>query len=1457
MKKLKRMLAYLMVLTLVLGLCPQNVHAEDAEPAATEAAETTEESITTEVATEEEAEPLTEMVEEEPEENTETSEEISTESVEKNEAKENDTEKTEEEPVEEETAEQSAEAPQEQEDILFEDVSNQVLYCTDFVKIYANPAKESNVLKELQPGDEVTVTGRTEKWYRINYEYAESKAAYVEQRNGLFTEDKVDEGAQVLSVERSAADYPSTGTILNSGSWGSGYKWYIKSDNQKHYVFCLDRGSTMYTGYTYIRKSGTIGSSKDNFRITTAMDYFKSKGGWGSESGYADAQWAVWNQGSTNTAKKIIRYANHLWNLTEKNSSRKAGSSSYNGVSGLKQAEISQAYKKDLRSYAYILKDNVISETISVTGSSWKYFAGGAEGWGGISVYGIYDSEGNKLNTSLASASVQTNGSVKVKINNADKYKKEKPVTIVFKADHDYSGSVSQSYLYVDANKQRMGLDADFSSPAYFAMKVYAEPTHPEGAKVAVHKIDEFSRPVPGAKFTLSGTDNEGKQIYNQSLITTGGMDYFEDEITEPGTYYLKEVSSAPGMQNVDKIQGIHIFAKEVTENNVSKIVLSDTPPDGWRDDNPLSGSKKPDYTLTKSADGLVFTYTVTNSYEHGDWRIKKCTNVGIRFENGRFVYEERVLDNVVFELYADEDIYAGDTLLWEADTKITQEVLNRSVWASGGKHNPSMSLTSDSEGKIKVDNFPLGNYYLLEKSNPHADSAAGAIYGIGNERIEFEIDHDYSAVEEFQWEYSQSKNKFFNSPLKGHCSVFKVDRDRVNEDADVEGGENANIPLPGAEFTLYANVNNVNYDGDPFFTAADTVPAVTARDSEGNESIEADKWVPIETAVSDETGLADFQNELPYGEYMAVETCPPEGYVYSEGSSYIFTHRYDEENSYANGAVYTHTFSNVEQANFIITHKTGEILSGTKTVHTENGDYEELQYAQAEAGDIVFEIQDSEGNLVETITTNDQGTAVSSNLKPGTYTVTEKDNKGQWVLDTEPRTVVIEKSLTKAVQNYDVVFSNDLASTKVSIYKKAEVAELSENIPEGKSGSSGVYSYRYIPTSGVVFGVYTENDLKDKKGNAIVKADTCVGYCSTDDNGNAAFMEKLVDGQYYMKEVKAPDERYIIDTSQHAFDILHNGSDINKIVAGDVLNDMMKGSIKVIKTNQDGNIYLKGVKFTLFDSSKKEIGKFVTDKNGEIYIEKLPVGTYYLQETETLKGYKLDDSMKEISLTAGNPDQVIKIKNRYDKTRITVSTKNKITGAGNVRTGDIPLFIFIAVFLLSGFMALFLRRREMKKYLCSISRKKWMLLLCISVAGMGCLTARAAAAFTELSATELKDQAYNGKIYEYAIQKEYETSNPEQKITFDEKTGGYKLSDVQYKILKTVLQKKEVTENRAYKDLLEKDDNKVAQTITQDGTELQLKNIEWSEMDNIEDVSYTRDYGYCTAEPEAPAVHE
>lgn len=153
---------------------------------------------------------------------------------------------------------------------------------------------------------------------------------------------------------------------------------------------------------------------------------------------------------------------------------------------------------------------------------------------------------------------------------------------------------------------------------------------------------------------------------------------------------------------------------------------------------------------------------------------------------------------------------------------------------------------------------------------------------------------------------------------------------------------------------------------------------------------------------------------------------------------------------------------------------------------------------------------------------------------------------------------------------------------------------------------------------------------------------------------------------------------------------------------------------------------------------------------------------------------------------------------------------------------------------------------------------KKIKYWLCIfGLAGIACVTMKAAAAFTELSSIELKDQSYNGKIYEYAIQKEYETSDPGQEVTFDEKHGGYKLSDVQYKTLKTVLQKKEVTEARIYKDLLEKDENKIAQTIAKDGTEYQLKDIEWSQVDNIEDVSYTQDYGYCTAEPEAPAVHE
>ena len=73
---------------------------------------------------------------------------------------------------------------------------------------------------------------------------------------------------------------------------------------------------------------------------------------------------------------------------------------------------------------------------------------------------------------------------------------------------------------------------------------------------------------------------------------------------------------------------------------------------------------------------------------------------------------------------------------------------------------------------------------------------------------------------------------------------------------------------------------------------------------------------------------------------------------------------------------------------------------------------------------------------------------------------------------------------------------------------------------------------------------------------------------------------------------------------------------------------------INVIKKEDEKDTRLAGVKFNLLDENKNLIfDNLVTNENGEILIENILPGKYFLQETETLSGYNLYTDLIEINL--------------------------------------------------------------------------------------------------------------------------------------------------------------------------------------------------------------------------------
>ena len=1096
------------------------------------------------------------------------------------------------------------------------------------------------------------------------------------------------------------------GCIMAADQWSDGhFKWYVNTGAAgRHYIFCMEKGKVMKSGiFQPAKYSGAWGTGENTFRIAVAMDYFKKHGGWSSEDGYVEAQQAIWNEGGTEAANHLIKYSNYLWQLTELNPDRNSGMGSYSDqIMAIAKSEMESKKKRSniiaaAKELPVTHQDGYdLQGTIRIKGSAWKYFAAG-NGWGSIEVAGCYKADGTRLENSVAVASVNSDGNLVVSAKQSDGVEKiatseQDAILVLMKVNPTYEGSTEISYLKTgfDEKTQTLSYDASFSSPAYFAVKVYGTENTYTSTGVYINKIDEYGNPVDGAQFFIGGGQTDGG--YFGRNFTAG--EYVE--IDKPGTYAIAETSAPAGMKLYTNEWGNHAVARfSVTEDANKQLVITPI----W---------SAPGVKLETEESGVSYCYTIPNTYFDGDAVLRKTGNMFVGFENGAFVYHTRELRNVTFELYAAHDIYVQDTLLFAADQLITNEELNNSIWNQIGGHNTHIEEKTDGDGQIRYENLPLGRYYVVEKATPYDG------YWVSGERLYFDI----TVNEDGQpTEIVKERNGYVNELVPAQCMVTKE---------DAKGKR-----LAGAEFTIYAHIDNQNYMGGNLFSVEQTRPAVVSRKN-GKEITEENRWIPLETVKSDHNGQAFFDLQLPYGKYLVVETHPPKG---EKGSyalakeSYVFEHVSKENDTFASGALFTHTFQDEEQENIIIIRKTGELLTDAKTEHSAYGDCRKLIFSPLAAKDVQFEIRDAAGDLIESLSTDEHGEARSGNLKPGTYYVAEVWTRGELKRVVDAKEVRLEANTTKKVQTQTVDFYNEKVTTKIRIHKKAETVSKA-GVVSNVSRTDSLFEYKEQAVEGVVFGIFTKEDICNADGIVVVKADSCLGYCVTDKEGTAQFDDTLPTGNYYYKEVRTKDTTYRIDTDSYEFQVTLEGKDLDMDLNQEepVVNRKYRGSIKVIKTDSVTKTVLQGVSFQLLDNEKKLLGTFVTDEHGEIWIGNLPVGVYYLQETKTLEQYVLDDSMREIVLDRNHLDVVMQIENAKQQENITedsesdtdqivndivnrekVSSRNK-----HVKTGDDNFRNIIFGFVVAVLLLIMIRRKEWELMLKR--RMNGLLLLVVAV---------------------------------------------------------------------------------------------------------------------------------------------
>ena len=345
----------------------------------------------------------------------------------------------------------------------------------------------------------------------------------------------------------------------------------------------------------------------------------------------------------------------------------------------------------------------------------------------------------------------------------------------------------------------------------------------------------------------------------------------------------------------------------------------------------------------------------------------------------------------------------------------------------------------------------------------------------------------------------------------------------------------------------------------------------------------------------------------------------------------------------------------------------------------------------------VTFKLTDEKGANLGEYTTNQNGIIEIKNMKPGTVTIKEIKVDDKYVLNPTENKLTLEwgKTSTITIENDKKqgkinVRKTDLENNKIrlegvdfELYNDKN--ELIKKLVTDKNGEIkvdnldiGNYTLKEVKTNEkyilndekielkVEWNKETVLEVKNarKKGNLkIVKEDIeskeiklegvefelynsegkCIEKLITNQNGEIQ-VENLDIGTYILKEVKTND-KYILNDEEIQIKI-----EWNKQTLLEIQNARKKGNLKVIKQDiEDEQIKLEGVEFELYDNERKLINKYTTDANGEIVVENLNIGNYYLKETKTNEKYVLNEKEIEIKIE-WNKETKIEVKNLRKK---------------------------------------------------------------------------------------------------------------------------------------------------------------------------------------------------------------
>lgn len=520
--------------------------------------------------------------------------------------------------------------------------------------------------------------------------------------------------------------------------------------------------------------------------------------------------------------------------------------------------------------------------------------------------------------------------------------------------------------------------------------------------------------------------------------------------------------------------------------------------------------------------------------------------------------------------------------------------------------------------GKIVLEKIKKGTYTIKEKST-------GGGYLLNKNVYKVEIKPNQAATQ-----------AIVNDEPTGEITIVKTDKDTGNSNRIYGVSHHGDANLNGTEYTLYAKEDIYNVSKTVKYFSKDEEIAKFTFDEYGNATI----IITNKTTKANLSVDGNILKGLPMGMYYSKETHVVEGYT-SDEIEHIYTFSYKDMNTpiiKLNEKVE----NTVKKAKFEVikissnTNTTADVVENAEftAILTKYVDYygsfeEALKHLDQYAED-EYSIFKTQAN----------GHGVSGLLAYGEYTCYETNTPSDKINTVQPFYIKIDRNSDGVIKEFvenDTPFESYLKLVKV----------------DKNTGKK-------VTLSNATFKLDRLNEKTNEWERVTCKlGKETFDSWKTDENGVAYTETKVKAGTYRISEVVIPNgflklEQEIVFEVNKSNKALEFDKDYDAYITVTVANEQPTGTLKIdksvaIREDVDASLVdisdLSGIKFKLSAKEDiinyadgsiiyekgKEVGQYSLTKEGMLLIEKLPMGSYELEEISTLDGLVLDTTKHEI----------------------------------------------------------------------------------------------------------------------------------------------------------------------------------------------------------------------------------